>query len=51
MNWNNSDQHLLTLMADGQFWNLEVVSKNEDSFVLRSEGYQFIHDLEMVLKH
>ena len=35
-NWKNLDRHVLTLTANGQFWNLEVVSKNEDSLVLKS---------------
>jgi hypothetical protein len=50
-NWKNLDRHVLILTANGQFWNLEVLSKNEDSLVLKSGGYQFIDDLKMVLKH
>lgn len=50
-NWKNLDQRVLTLTANGQLWNLEVAGKNEDSLVLKSDGYQYMHDLEIVLKH
>jgi hypothetical protein len=48
-NWKNLDQDVLSLTANGQVWNLEIVSKNEDSLVLRADGYQFIYNLEIVL--
>jgi hypothetical protein len=50
-NWKNLDGHVLTLTANGQLWNLEVADKGDDSIVLKSDGYQYMQDLEIVLKH
>jgi hypothetical protein len=48
--WNDSDPHILTLTANDQFWNFEIINQSRDSIVLRTKNYQFIQEVEIVLK-
>jgi hypothetical protein len=48
--WTNSTSNTLTLGADGESWNFEVIDNNNDSVVLRAEYYRNIRQVDIVLK-
>lgn len=48
--WNNPSPHFLTLTANDQSWNFDLINKNEDSIVLRARNYKYIEEVNVVLK-
>jgi hypothetical protein len=50
-NWKILDQRVLTLTSGGERCKFDVANKHADSLVLKSDGYQYMQDLEIVFKH
>lgn len=48
--WNDVDRRILTLTANGQFWNFEIVNRDAGSILLRGENYRYIDKVDILLR-
>lgn len=51
-NWDTNRWETLRLVTENQEWFVEVKAKNDDSLVLRFNGYyKYLNNLRMTLRH